>query len=143
MAVAVERPANAVSRGALRLRGVGKVYDPEGLAVVAVDDWSLDIAPGEFVAIVGPSGCGKTTLLNGIAGFDPITSGEIELDGATIASPSKPAKPGADRVVVFQNGALFPWKTVLDNVAYGPIVQRRLSRSDAREAAFALLERVG
>ena len=130
-------------RGALQLRNVSKVYDPQGLAVLAVDDWTLEIAPGEFVAVVGPSGCGKTTLLNGIAGFDPISSGEIILDGATIASAERAARPGADRVVVFQNGALFPWRTVLDNVAYGPIVQRRMSGSDARDAAFALLERVG
>jgi NitT/TauT family transport system ATP-binding protein len=128
-------------RGALSLRSVGKVYESAG--VVAVEDWTLDIAAGEFVAIVGPSGCGKTTLLNGIAGFDAITSGEIVLDGTTIASVDAPARPGADRVVVFQNGALFPWKTVVDNVAYGPTVQRRMSRADARYEARALLERVG
>jgi NitT/TauT family transport system ATP-binding protein len=144
MAVALEQtlPGGA-GRGALGLRGLGKTYDPGGLDVVAVENWSLDIAPGEFVAVVGPSGCGKTTLLNGIAGFDPITAGEIVLDGVTIATPAKPAKPGADRVVVFQNGALFPWKTVVDNVAYGPIVQRRMSRARAREAARAMLARVG
>jgi len=135
--------AVALARGALSLRGVGKVYDPGGLNVAAVEDWTLDIAPGEFVAVVGPSGCGKTTLLNGIAGFDPISAGEIVLDGETIASARRPALPGADRVVVFQNGALFPWKTVLDNVAYGPIVQRLKPRGQAREAALALLERVG
>jgi NitT/TauT family transport system ATP-binding protein len=131
------------SAGEIALRHVGKVYDPDCLAVVAVDDWTLDIAGGEFVVVVGPSGCGKTTLLNGIAGFDPITSGEIALDGRTIAAPDRNARPGSDRIVVFQNGSLFPWKTVLDNVAYGPIVQRRLTRAAARDEARRLLERVG
>jgi ABC-type nitrate/sulfonate/bicarbonate transport system ATPase subunit len=134
------RPAGG---GALSLHAVGKVYSGWGSDVVAVEDWSLDVAPGEFVAIVGPSGCGKTTLLNCIAGFDPINSGEIVLDGVPIATPRRPAKPGPDRVVVFQNGALFPWKTVLDNVAYGPVVQGLRSRAKAYEEARALLARVG
>ena len=96
------RPADG--GGALSLRSVGKVYSGWGSDVVAVEDWSLDIAPGEFVAIVGPSGCGKTTLLNCVAGFDPISSGEIVLDGVPIATERRSAKPGPDRVVVFQNG---------------------------------------
>ena len=133
----------AAPKGAVSLRSVGKVYAAPGGDVVAVEDWTLEIGAGEFVAVVGPSGCGKTTLLNGIAGFDPITSGEIVLDGKRIASAAVPAKPGADRVVVFQNGALFPWKTVVDNVAYGPIVQRRSSRAEALRDARTLLARVG
>jgi NitT/TauT family transport system ATP-binding protein len=129
--------------GAISLRGVGKVYDPGGLATVAVDDWTLEIGGGEFVAVVGPSGCGKTTLLNGIAGFEPITRGEIALDGETIASPARSKRPGSDRVVVFQNGSLFPWKTVVENVAYGPVVQRRMPPVRALAEARSWLERVG
>lgn len=129
--------------GSISLRNVSKVYDPGGVNVVAVDDWSLEVAAGEFLVIVGPSGCGKTTLLNGLAGFDAITGGEIWLDDTLIASPTKMPKPGADRVVVFQNGALFPWKTVLQNVVYGPVVQRRLSREEATRQARDLLLRVG
>jgi NitT/TauT family transport system ATP-binding protein len=75
-------------------------------------------------------------LLNAIAGFHSITSGEIYLDGELLCGPGKPqATPGADRVVVFQNGALFPWKTVLDNITYGPIIQGRMSKGEARDVA--------
>ncbi|GAC1413798.1 MAG: ABC transporter ATP-binding protein [Vulcanimicrobiaceae bacterium] len=131
------------SGGAISLRNVCKVYDPSGVNVVAVDNWNLEVAAGEFLVVVGPSGCGKTTLLNGLAGFDPITGGEIWLDDTLMASANKTLKPGSDRVVVFQNGALFPWKTVLENVVYGPVVQRRISRDDATKQARDLLRRVG
>jgi NitT/TauT family transport system ATP-binding protein len=143
LASALKPPRAGTTDGSLSLRGVSKVYDPLGLAVVAVENWTLEIAAGEFVAVVGPSGCGKTTLLNAIAGFDPISGGEIVLDGKTVASPAQSARPGAQRVVVFQNGSLFPWKTVVQNVAYGPIVQRRMSRAQALGEARSFLARVG
>ena len=110
--------------GSLSIRHAGKIYDPAGSNVVALQDVSFDTKPGEFCVVVGPSGCGKTTLLNSIAGFDQLTTGEILLDGEVISSPGKQLQPGADRMVVFQNGALFPWKTVLWNVTCGPIQQR-------------------
>jgi NitT/TauT family transport system ATP-binding protein len=129
--------------GALSIRNAGKVYDPEGDHVVALDDVSFEIASGEFCVVVGPSGCGKTTLLNAIAGFDHLTTGEILLDGRILVAPGKRLAPGADRMVVFQNGALFPWKTVLWNVTCGPIQQGKMSRRDAEQQARRLLERVG
>jgi len=92
---------------------------------------------------VGPSGCGKTTLLNAAAGFHDITAGEITLDGRVICSPRRTEPPGADRIVVFQNGALFPWMTVRDNVAYGPVVQGRLSNAEARRRGDELLRELG
>jgi NitT/TauT family transport system ATP-binding protein len=123
-------------RGGLSIRNVSKIYDSEGTSVAAVQDCSMEIAPGELHVIVGPSGCGKTTLLNGIAGFHSISSGEIYLDDELLCGPGKPqAAPGADRVVVFQNGALFPWKTVLDNITYGPIIQKRMTKEEARDLA--------
>lgn len=123
-------------RGGLSIRNVSKIYDSEGTSVAAVEDCSIEIAPGELHVIVGPSGCGKTTLLNGIAGFHSISSGEIYLDGELLCGPGKPqAAPGADRVVVFQNGALFPWKTVLDNITYGPVIQKRMTKEDAQDLA--------
>lgn len=132
------------AKGALSIRNVSKVYDPGGVNVVAVDDCSMEIAPGEVCMIVGPSGCGKTTLLNAIAGFHSITSGEIWLDGELLCGPGKPkAEPGADRVVVFQNGALFPWKTLIENVAYGPVVQGKLKRDDALEKAYEMMAGAG
>ena len=130
--------------GALGIRNVTKIYDPEGVNVLAVDDCSLEIAPGEVCMVVGPSGCGKTTLLNAIAGFHSITTGEIRLDGELLCGPDKPlAEQGADRVVVFQQGALFPWKTLVDNVAYGPIVQGKLEKNEAREKAREQLAEAG
>lgn len=139
----IAQPRANAAVGAISLRHVGKVYDPSGLNVVAVEDWTLEVEAGEFCVIVGPSGCGKTTLLNGLAGFDEITSGEIALDGTVIASGTQKSRPGADRVVVFQNGALFPWKTVMENAIYGPLVQGRMSRAEATAAARELLQRVG
>jgi NitT/TauT family transport system ATP-binding protein len=93
--------------------------------------------------IVGPSGCGKTTLLNAIAGFHGVTSGGIYLDDELLCSPEKTTEPGADRIVVFQNGALFPWNTILDNVIYGPLVQGKMSLPEAREAGHEMLLQMG
>ena len=129
--------------GALAIRSVGKVYDPEGDRVVALEEVSLDIAAGEFCVMVGPSGCGKTTLLNIIAGFDSPTAGQIALDGRLLAAPGRRLAPGSDRMVVFQNGALFPWKTVLWNVTCGPVLHGRLPADRAEARARELLERVG
>ena len=133
----------AIASGAISIRNVSKTYDPLGLNVLAVDNCSVDIAADEFCVVVGPSGCGKTTLLNAIAGFHDITQGEILLDGEPICTPTYTAPPGADRMVVFQNGALFPWSTVLNNVAYGPTVQGTASAREARKQAQTLLAELG
>jgi NitT/TauT family transport system ATP-binding protein len=85
--------------------------------VVALQELSIDIADGEFLTIVGPSGCGKTTFLNAVSGMIPISSGQLLLDGQSVAGP------GADRGVVFQQPLLLPWRTVRGNVAYGLEVQ--------------------
>lgn len=129
--------------GKLSIRNVTKIFDPGGADVLALDNCSLEIEAGEFCVIVGPSGCGKTTLLNAIAGFHSISSGEITLDGQIICSANRMAEPGEDRIVVFQNGALFPWYTVMENVIYGPVVQGRMSRAQARAAAEELLAQMG
>jgi len=132
------------NRGALSIRNVTKIYDPEGVNVMAVDNCSMEIAAGEVCMIVGPTGCGKTTLLNAIAGFHSITHGEILLDGEMLCGPGKPkADMGAERMVVFQHGALFPWKTLAENVAYGPIVQGVLPKKQALEKAREMLAEAG
>jgi NitT/TauT family transport system ATP-binding protein len=138
-----QQPQRA-AKGAIRIENVDKVYDPEGAAVHAVSDCSLEIAAGEICMIVGPSGCGKTTLLNAIAGFHSISAGAIYLDDQMLCGPGKPqADPGPDRVVVFQNGALFPWKTNLENVAFGPVMQGRMSKAAARDKARQLMATAG
>ena len=131
-------------KGALSIKNVTKIYDPTGVNVMAVDDCSMEIAGGEVCMIVGPSGCGKTTLLNGIAGFHSITEGSIHLDGELLCGPGKPkADQSAERMVVFQHGALFPWKTLQENVAYGPSVQKALSPAQALDKAGRLLAEAG
>ncbi|MBN9066120.1 MAG: ABC transporter ATP-binding protein [Rhizobiales bacterium] len=104
------------SQPKLNLRGVRKefVLPRTGETTVALEAVDLDVRPGEFLSIVGPSGCGKTTILNMIAGLTRPTTGTITLDGKKIE------EPGAERGVVFQDYALFPWKTVWENIEFGP-----------------------
>jgi len=136
--------AEAPRRGRLSIEDVVKTYGRGEAAVAAVDHCSIEIPAGEICMVVGPSGCGKTTLLNAIAGFHDITSGRIVLDGETLCGPGRPqARPGADRVVVFQNGALFPWKTVLDNVCFGPRMQGRAGAREIEQRARALMAEAG
>ena len=122
----------------LLLKNLSKTYfDPyAGAHVTAVHDVSLEVAQGEFVSIVGPSGCGKTTILNMIAGFIPVSGGEILLDGRAVDGP------GPERGVVFQSFALFPWKTVLDNVAFGPKI-RGLPKAECEKIAREYLALAG
>ena len=129
--------------GSISVSNVRKIYDPEGASVHALEDCSCEIPSGKFIAMVGPSGCGKSTLLNMIAGFDTPTDGDIRLDGQLLVNSSTQTPPNSDRVVVFQNGALFPWKTVLENIAYGPIVQKTRSREQAEQEALELLRKPG
>ncbi len=139
-----KRQTTMATKGAIRIEKVEKVYDPMGTAVKAVDSCSLDIGAGEICMIVGPSGCGKTTLLNAIAGFHSISDGNIYLDGELLCGDGKPkADPGPDRVVVFQNGALFPWKTNLENVAFGPMMQGTMNKREAYEKARDLMAIAG
>lgn len=132
------------ARGHLLIEDAVKLYETADGQTMAVDHCSLDIAPGEICMIVGPSGCGKTTLLNAVAGFHDLTSGAIRLDGKLLCGSGQPsAPPGPDRVVVFQNGALFPWKTVLQNVVFGPLAQKSMGRREAVDKARALLADAG
>lgn len=136
-------PLEQNSEGRITIDHVSKVYDPEGVNVHALDNCCVEVKPGEFLVLIGPSGCGKTTLLNAIAGFDNITEGSIYLDEKIIASPNMKQSPGADRIVVFQNGALFPWKTVLENLIYGPMVQGKMFRDEAVAEVRRIMDKLG
>lgn len=115
---------------------VRKSFVSDGGETQALDEVTLDVAPGEFLCLVGPSGCGKTTLLNVLAGFVRPSSGHVFLEGQEIAGP------GPDRGVVFQEHALFPWLTVQDNVCAGKrLTSRRVA--DRRRIATQYLRMVG
>ena len=112
-------------------------YNPaRGRPVVALDNVSLDVRDQEFVALLGPSGCGKSTLLYLIGGFLPIQAGSITIGGKPIAGP------GPDRGIVFQHFALFPWKTVMQNVRYG-LEKQGLSGEACERQARQFIDLVG
>ena len=98
----------------LVIERVGKRFDTPGQkSTVAIEDLSIDVQQGEFLAIVGPSGCGKTTVLNMLAGLETPTTGSVAIDGRPITGPAP------ERGVMFQDYALFPWQTVEGNVGFG------------------------
>jgi NitT/TauT family transport system ATP-binding protein len=119
-------------------RGLSKTYyDIERREeVVALRGFSLDIRTGEFVTVLGPSGCGKSTLLNILAGFERATSGEARLDDELIE------KPGADRGVVFQEYALFPWLTVMGNIQVG-LKEKKLPSAERERIARSYIAMAG
>src|SRR5215467_12205055 len=119
------------------VEGVCHRYRPAvGREVLALENVSLDVREREFLALLGPSGCGKSTLLYLIGGFLPIETGKILVDGRPIAGP------GPDRGIVFQNFALFPWKTVRKNVLYG-LERQALPRQERETRAQAFIDLVG
>ena len=116
---------------------VSHVYrPPRGREVLALDDVSLEVRGREFVALLGPSGCGKSTLLYLIGGFMPVERGTISVDGRRVAGP------GPDRGIVFQHFALFPWKTVRENVLYG-LEKQGLARQEREQRARQYIDMVG
>jgi NitT/TauT family transport system ATP-binding protein len=136
--------AHPARQGGVRISDVVKTYGTSDAGILAVDHCTFDVPPGEITVVVGPSGCGKTTLLNAIAGFHSISSGSIHLDDEMLCGPGRlKAQPGPDRIVVFQNGALFPWKTNIENVTFGPIMQGALSRAEAYEKARDMMADAG
>jgi len=120
----------------IEIRGVHKQFAKGERRVVALQDIDLTVAEREFVAILGPSGCGKSTLLNMVAGFDQPTRGSVKVAGEEIAAPAP------SRGVVFQEPALFPWLSVMDNVVFGP---KTLGQPVAsyRARAAQIIEQIG
>lgn len=122
----------------LHARNVSIAYAGRGGDIVlAIDRVDLSISRGEFVCLLGPSGCGKTTFLNAVAGFLPVSAGELTLRSKPIV------RPGPDRAMVFQQPGLLPWRDVLHNVTFGLEMSGRLKGRAAAAHAHGLLELVG
>ncbi|MEY2546584.1 MAG: sulfonate transport system ATP-binding protein [Verrucomicrobiota bacterium] len=121
----------------LSIDNVSKTYLPATGPVLALDRVSLNVNEGEFVCLVGPSGCGKTTLLNIIAGLEKPDSGTVSTDGKPVTGP------GRDRLVMFQESALFPWLDAIGNVLFPLKLKPNLSNKDRRDVAKYYLELVG
>jgi NitT/TauT family transport system ATP-binding protein len=121
----------------ISIQGVCHWYRPAtGREVLALDNVDLAVRDREFLALLGPSGCGKSTLLYLLGGFLPVQTGRISIDGKPVGPP------GPDRGIVFQNFALFPWKTVRANVGYG-LERMGISRREQKERTQAYIDLVG
>ena len=127
MLVAPSRDRAAVTRPAkIAIEAVSKTFDTKrGRPHLAVSDISLHVSEGEFVSVLGPSGCGKSTLLYIVGGFVAPSTGSVTVGGRPVTGP------GPDRGPVFQEFALFPWKTVLGNVMYG-LKQQGVAKAEAQ-----------
>jgi NitT/TauT family transport system ATP-binding protein len=136
MASTVLSKHEAVTASGIHFGSVSHTYrPPRGRPVLALDGVSLDVKEREFVALLGPSGCGKSTLLYLLGGFIPCEHGTITVGGQPVTGP------GPDRGVVFQNFALFPWKTVRQNVLYG-LEKQRIQKADRMRRAQELIDLV-
>jgi NitT/TauT family transport system ATP-binding protein len=120
----------------LEVKEVSKRFKSEGKMIEALHDVSLSLRDNEFVCLIGPSGCGKTTLLRVVAGLEDPSAGGVYLDGIRIE------RPGPERGMVFQEYSLFPWRTVLDNVAFG-LELKTISKESRYEQARRYLKMVG
>jgi len=119
----------------LRLQEVSKSFGSGAGAMSVLEKISLDIEPGEFVCLVGPSGCGKSTALNLIAGLEQPDSGAVLVNGTPVT------EPGADRLFLFQETALFPWLDVISNIEFG-LEAIGIAKNERRERALHYLQMV-
>jgi NitT/TauT family transport system ATP-binding protein len=120
----------------LILKNVTRTFISKENTINALDKVNLEVKDEEFICILGPSGCGKTTMLRIIAGLDKPTAGDVLLDGVRVD------KPGQDRGMVFQDYSLFPWRSVIDNIAFGPEVSGvdKIKRYESAREYLKLLD---
>jgi len=136
IAAANNQPAGGAS-GGMEVAAVCKAYGLGPLRQPVLEGCTFSVAAGKLTVLIGPSGCGKSTLIDILAGYQKPDSGTVTIDGEAVRGP------GRDRLVVFQETALFPWMTTMENLVYGPKVRRELSGKDLESKAHALLEKVG
>ncbi|MHC1711306.1 MAG: ABC transporter ATP-binding protein [Solidesulfovibrio sp.] len=127
----------AGTTGEMVISKVCKGFGLGPLRKEVISDCSFTLEKGLLTVLIGPSGCGKSTLINILAGYEEADSGQVSIDGKPVDGPAR------DRLVVFQETALFPWMTTYENVSYGPRVQRELSDETVRERTMKLLRVVG
>lgn len=125
-----------VNAAEMTISHVDKVYGEQRFATEVVKNCSFTIERGKLTVMIGPSGCGKSTLIRLLAGFEKPTSGTISIDGKKVTGP------GPDRLVVFQETALYPWMSTYENIMYGPKA-RGQNTKEMRERAEFLLDKVG
>lgn len=135
--MSVREELKEIAPSKLKVEDVCKNFAARGRRVVALDRANLEVNEGEFVCLVGPSGCGKSTLLNLIAGLDTPDSGRVLTDGRPITGP------GRDRMMMFQEHALFPWLDVLGNVMFSLKLKPGLNNKEREEVARYYLKLVG
>jgi NitT/TauT family transport system ATP-binding protein len=133
----LEQELQNVNPEKLVVENVSKTFRQRRTEVHALNDVSLQVREGEFVCLVGPSGCGKSTLLSIIAGLERPDSGRVMADGKEVTGP------GRDRMVMFQESALFPWLDVMDNLLFGLKLKPNLNRKERHEVANYYLKLVG
>jgi NitT/TauT family transport system ATP-binding protein len=136
MSQATQTMRPAVNPGEIVVTNVSKSYGAVGRHKDVVRDCSFTIERGKLTVMIGPSGCGKSTLIRLLAGFERPTEGTVRLDGQPVTGPDR------DRLVVFQETALFPWMTTYDNILYGPRARGEVTRETLDFAEF-LLNKVG
>lgn len=135
--ISVEQELQNVQPEKLVVEGVSKLFRTRRAEVHALDNVSMAVSEGEFVCLVGPSGCGKSTLLNIIAGLEMPDSGRVLANGKPVTGP------GRERMMMFQESALFPWLDVMDNLMFSLKLKPNLSRKERREVAMFYLRLVG
>ena len=120
----------------LEVKSLAKSFSRQGRRVVALEDFNLTVEEGEFVAIVGPSGCGKSTFLHMLGGFEPVDGGTMKIGGALVKAP------GPDRGMLFQEYALYPWRTVVGNILW-PLEVQKVPKAEREAIAERFISMVG
>lgn len=124
-------------RGEVVFENVTRAIQTKKTETIILDHCSFVVEAGKLTVLIGPSGCGKTTIINLIAGYEKPDRGKVLIDGKPVTGPDR------ERLVVFQETALFPWLTCYDNVMFGPLATKAMTREEAHGQAVKLLEKVG